>query len=633
MSDSSSLVHQLIEAVGGKENICNLTHCATRLRFTLKDNSLANTEQLKQIEGIISVRRGGGQLQLVIGSHVEDIYSEIFPLVQDSLKKNTTISGSIFNYMIDLISGIFIPLLGIMVASGMLSGCLTLALELNWLEQDTGTYRLLNATADSFFFFLPIILAYTAAKKFGGNPFVTMVIGGALIHPDITNHFNLIFNAEIVNKNIPQEDFFGIPITYIRYSYTVIPIIFSAWLNSKIEQLLKKVIPISVRNLFLPFFCLIITAPITFLVLGPFSDIISHDLVLLFKWLYDLSPAIVGTILGSSWQVLVIFGIHWGIVPIMFNNMATMGFDPFIPMILPAIFGQVGAGIAVALRTESRSVRNLATSSSITGFFGITEPLIYSINLPRKLPFFIGCLSGGIGGMMIGLNEVKAYAFNIPNIFSFATFIPRSGIDQTLYGAVFSVITSLVSAFILTLLFYSKNKIKDSVETKLQKEKADKPQSIDNTQHLRGEILSPFTGEVMPLAQLKDSTFSSGLIGKGVAIKPEDGKLFSPVSGTVESIFKTQHSIGIKSDSGAEILIHIGLDTVRLDGQFFNCHVTAGQSVQQGELLIEFDIESITNAGYDITTPVLVTNYDDYMDVLVIAENKVEVSEPLLACI
>lgn len=638
----SSLAEKLINAVGGLNNIKHLEHCTTRLRFKLKKNDIIDTEQLEQIEEIISVRYAGGQLQLVVGSHVDNLYDEIYPLIKNTIRDNNNLPGSALDNFIDLITGIFIPLIGVMTAAGMLSGTLALALALDWIQPETGTFRIFRAGADSFFFFLPIILGYTAGKKFGANPFVTMVIGGALIHPEITNHVNLVFDATISGKAINTENFLGIPITYIRYTYSVIPIIFAAWLNAKLEKKLTQLIPASVKTIFVPFLCLFIVIPITFLVIGPFSAFLAHDVALLFNKVYQFSPAIVGAMLGAFWQPLVILGIHWSSVLIIFNNLTIQGYDVFIPMVLPAIFAQVGAGLAVAYHADNKALRTLSISSSITGIFGITEPVIYSINLPRKIPFLIGCISGGIGGMLISLNEVKAYSTNIPNIFSFVTFIPPSGFDNTVFNAIVSVTIAFTCAFCFTLLFYSKIKSEadsfstptpvSSTEDNTYRDEINQVND-DRSRGLSDEIITPFAGDIVPLAQLKDPTFASGLIGKGIAVKPKVGKLVSPVNGTIDSVFKTQHSIGIKSHSGAEILIHIGIDTVRLGGQFFHCLVQEGQTVQQGELLIEFDIDSIVNAGYDITTPVLITNYDDYMDVLVITSGKIEEQQPLLACI
>ena len=625
-----SLAKKIIQAVGGENNIQNLMHCTTRLRFTLVDKSIIQTEQLQQIPEIISIRHGGGQLQLVVGSHIDTLYNEITSITGEKIAYNSTNITSIFNYFIDIITGIFVPLIGVLVAAGMLSGGLALLLSFNWVQENTGTYRILKATADSFFYLLPVILGFTAGKKFGGNPFVTMIIGGALIHPEITNHFDLIFNLNIAGKKIVNEHFLGIPITYFKYSYSVIPIIFAAWLNSLLEKRLIQLIPASVKNIFVPFLCLLIITPLTFIIIGPLAVFTSKKIALFFSILYHFSPSIVGIVLGTFWQIFVIFGIHWGLVPIIFNNVTNLGYDLFIPLILPAIFGQVGAGLAIALKTDNNAIKNVAISSSITGIFGITEPVIYGVNLPRKFPFFIGCIGGGLGGLTMSFYYVKAYSIGLLNIFSIITFIPQTGIDQTIYCAIISISIAFVFSFLITILFYSKNTETNIVTSNITPPAQKiKKQLCDSYE----KIVSPLTGEVIPLAQINDSTFSSGLIGKGIAVKPINGKLVAPFDGIVESIFKTKHAIGIKSNSGVEMLIHIGIDTVRLNGQFFSCHVQTGQKINTGDLLIEFDIDSIINSGYDITTPILITNYELYMDVLTISNDNIKELSPILTCI
>ncbi|WP_038196755.1 beta-glucoside-specific PTS transporter subunit IIABC [Vibrio nigripulchritudo] len=630
----SDRAEKIIQALGGKKNILTLVHCTTRLRFNLINQSEVDVDALKQIDEIISVRYGGGQLQLVVGGYVESLYSDIFSLIETNLQKKNRVPRSIVNQLFELISGMFVPLIGVMAAAGILSGILTLTLALEWLSPNTGAFRILRATADSFFFFLPILLGYTASKQFGANPFVTMVIGGALIHPEIAIQTDTFINATLVDKGITQEDFFGMPITYVRYSYTVVPIIFSAWVNAMLEKKLTSLVPADLKNIFVPFLCLTITAPLTFLIIGPLSALIASELALFLTALFDFNPALVGALFGALWQVLVIFGLHWSIAPIIINNIATLGYDLYLPIVLASVFGQVGAGLAVCYKAKNRSIRNLAISSSVTGIFGITEPLVYSINLPRKLPFYIGCISGGIGGMMMTLYGVKAYVFSFQNVFSFSTFISGMGIDDTFYGAFLSVATATISAFILTLLLDPKKK-----PFRTHDNKAGLNECLDGSVppnpscSINEKIVSPLSGNIFPLAHLKDSTFATGLIGKGVAIVPESGLLVSPVHGVVDSVYKTEHAIGITSKSGVQLLIHIGIDTVRLDGRYFDCLVKQGQTVAPGERLIQFDIEGITQAGFEITTPILITNYDDYREIVVISDKKVEALRPLLVCI
>ena len=626
----ASLAKHIVEAVGGEKNIDSVVHCATRLRFKLKDDSLGQMEQLQQMHEIITVRRSAGQFQVVIGNHVAQVFDEITALITVSEADEHHSSEPVFHRFIDIISGIFAPLLGLMAAAGILKGAIALSLAMGWLFTDTGTYRLLYAAADSFFFFLPVLLGYTAAKKFGGKPFVTMAIGGALIHPEVTNHFHAVSALTLsVPDLLPQEFFLGIPITYINYSSSVIPIILSAWFNARLEKILDVFFHSSVKNLLTPFCCLLIVVPLTFLVIGPLATVISNSLASVFLMLYQLNPIIAGVTLGALWQVLVIFGIHWGVIPIVINNLATFGFDAFIPFMLPAVFGQVGASLGVALKTREQSTRSLAASSSLTAVFGITEPAVYGVTLPRKTPFVMGCLAGAIGGGIIGFYQTKIYSMGLASIFSFAQFIPESGIDNSVYGALIGTAVAVGLAMGLTALFYRepvlappKKNVNENIEHKL-------PTSLPRCE----EVASPLRGKVIPLSEVNDATFSSELMGKGAAVVPLQGKLYSPVDGMVESLFKTHHAIGIKSHLGAEILIHIGIDTVKLDGQFFKAIVEKGQKVKKGDLLIEFDVDSIVQAGFDITTPILVSNSDDYLDVMIVAKDKVAESDLLFACI
>lgn len=625
----ASLAKQIVEAVGGEKNIASIEHCATRLRFKLKDDSLGQIEQLKQMHEIITVRRSAGQFQVVVGNHVAQVFDEISALITVS-KTPKHHSEPFFHRFIDIISGIFAPLLGIMAAAGILKGVIALALTMGWLYTGSGTYRLLYAAADSFFFFLPVLLGYTAAKKFGGKPFVTMAIGGALVHPEVLNHYHAFFSLPLDHQDqFPQEFFLGIPITYINYSSSVIPIIFAAWINAKLEKSLNAFFHSAVKNLLTPFCCLLLVVPLTFLVIGPLATLIANSMASVFLMLYQLNPMIAGVTLGALWQVLVVFGVHWGVVPIVINNLATFGFDSFLPLLLPAIFGQVGASLGVTLKTTEQATRSLAASASLTGVFGITEPAVYGVTLPRKTPFIIGCIGGAIGGAIIGFYQTKIYSMGLPNIFSFAQFIPESGIDSSVYGALFGTVVAVVLATGLTVLFYREPASISSPANINENIDVMPPVNLPRCE----EISSPLRGQVTPLSEVNDATFSAGLMGKGVAVVPVQGKLYSPVDGMVDLLFKTHHVIGIKSNQGAEILIHIGIGTVKLDGQCFTAMVEKGQKVKKGDLLIEFDIDAIVQAGFDITTPILVSNSDDYLDVMIMAKDTVAESELLFACI
>ncbi|MDW6004104.1 beta-glucoside-specific PTS transporter subunit IIABC [Vibrio mangrovi] len=624
---------RILEYIGGAANVQGMIHCTTRLRFILKQDAFVQTEQLKQMPEIIAIVNSGGQFQLVIGNHVAQLYDLIQPHLHSTKTREPFSPKNLLNSLIYTISSIFSPMIGVLAGAGLLKGLLALLVALTWVDTDSGTFRILNAAGDSLFFFLPIFLGYTSARKFGCNYFVGMAIGGALIHPSILTQVNGLFEGELQSQALLQENFLGIPISYINYTSSVIPVIFATWLNAHIESVFKKILPASVANLFMPFFCLLISVPLTFLVTGPIAASISHSLANLLFSASQSHLVLAGMILGAFWQVFVIFGLHWGTVPIIINNLAVSGFDILTPLLLPAVFGQIGASIGVSLKASQKQTRALSNSAALTGVFGITEPAIYAVNLPRKWPFIFGCIGGAIGGGIIGFYQTKAYYIGLPSILSLIQYIPPQGIDYTVYAAAFGTFTSMLLAALLTLLFYREPQ-KASQEEETQPEvipEEKNQQVVASTEALQETIFSPLQGKVISLPEVADEMFSSELLGKGVAIIPDSGILYSPVDGIVESFFKTKHAIGIKSDRGAELLIHVGIDTVQLNGRFFTSLVKAGQHVSQGDELLHFDIEAIRDAGYDMTTPILITNFDEYMDIFPATQDpETQVQKPLL---
>lgn len=612
-----ALAKDILSHVGGKENIVSLVHCATRLRFKLKDNKKSNAEELKQNPGIIMVVESGGQFQVVIGNHVNDVWQAVRREagLSDDTPVDTNASGeksSLFSRFIDVVSSIFTPFIGILAASGILKGLLALAIVCGWLTTDSGTYKIWFAASDALFFFLPMVLGYTAGKKFGGNPFITMIIGGSLVHPMMIEAFN---SSQQVNA--ATELFLGIPITWFNYGSSVIPIILAAWLSCWIEKKSMKLLPSSMKNFFAPLICIAITVPLTFLAIGPVATGLSQMMANGYQWIYDMAPWLAGATLGALWQVCVIFGLHWGMVPLMLNNLSALGQDSMLPMILPAIAGQVGAALAVFIRTQDKRQKVLAGSSVTAGIFGITEPAVYGVNLPLRRPFIFGCVAGAVGGAIVGLSDTHVYSFGFANIFTFAQMIPPSGIDATLWGGIIGTLIALVMSCIMTLV--------------AGMPKANKPAAVATIAVTENDILSPMTGTVLALDQVPDTTFASGLLGKGVAIIPSDNKVIAPFAGEVASLFQTKHAIGLLSDNGIEVLIHVGIDTVKLEGKPFTAHVKVGDRVQAGDLLVEFDRQAIIDAGYDLATPIIISNSDEYHEVITVAASAVQAGSPLLS--
>ncbi|EHD21096.1 MULTISPECIES: PTS beta-glucoside transporter subunit IIABC [Brenneria] len=622
-----TLAGEILEGVGGSSNVNSVLHCATRLRFKLKDRKKADITALKNNPGIIMVVESGGQFQVVIGNHVNEVYNDFLNVsgITDCSASDNDDGQSkenLFSRFIDIIAGIFTPLMGIMAASGILKGFLALSLACNWLTENSGTYKILFSASDSLFYFLPIILGYTAGKKFGGNTFVTMTIGGALVHPTMLAAFNAMSAADYQ----PQH-FLGIPITFINYASSVIPIIFASWVSCRLEKPLNAILHANIRNFFTPALCLLITVPLTFLLIGPIATWLSQQLANGYQLIYGASPTIAGAFMGAMWQVCVIFGLHWGFVPLMINNFSALGHDTLMPLLLPAVLAQAGAALGVFLRTRDMKLKGIAGSAFSAGIFGITEPAVYGVTLPLRRPFFFGCIGGAIGASIIGYFHTTQYSFGLPSIFTFTQLIPATGIDVSVWAGIIGTAIAFIFATTASWLFG----IKSAPEAEI-------PAASDTTR--KGTALtrqqsvgSPIAGESLPLEQVGDQTFASGLLGKGIAIKPQSGRVVSPVNGTVASLFKTNHAIGLESDEGTEILIHVGIDTVKLNGQHFTAHVKTGDAVKQGDLLVEFDYQAIEAAGYDITTPVIITNSDDYIDVLPAAQGAVSEQAPLLTLV
>ncbi|CNI63662.1 MULTISPECIES: PTS beta-glucoside transporter subunit IIABC [Yersinia] len=625
----TTVASEILAGVGGKSNINSVVHCATRLRFKLKDTSRADAQALKNNPGVIMVVESGGQFQVVIGNHVSEVYQALLQQADLSDTDNNSDQPSqqkenLLSHSIDIISGIFTPLLGIMAASGILKGFLALSLVCGWLQPTSGSYMILFAASDSLFYFFPLVLGYTAGKKFGGNPFITMAIGGALVHPMMIAAFNAAGQPDAATIY-----FFGIPVTFINYTSSVIPIILAAWVSCRLEKGFNRVLHSSIKNFFTPLLCLAITVPATFLLIGPLATWLSHLLAAGFQMIYSAAPPVAGGILAGLWQICVIFGLHWGLVPLMINNLSVLGYDTMAPLLLPAVMGQVGATLGVFLRTRDAKMKALSGSAFTAGIFGITEPAVYGVTLPSKKPFVFGCIGGAIGGVIVGYSQTYIYSFGLVNIFSFAQIIPSGGIDASVWGAVIGTLTALAFAAVSTF-FFGLPAPAITVETDDLSQSASK---TENHNGLGEVVFSPIRGELLALADVSDTTFASGLLGAGIAIIPQHGRVVSPVNGVVASLFKTHHAIGIESDAGAEILIHVGIDTVKLGGQYFTAHVKAGDRVNAGDLLLEFDCAAITAAGYDLTTPIIISNSEDYQDVLCTKGTSITEQAPLLTVI
>ncbi|QCR35449.1 PTS beta-glucoside transporter subunit IIABC [Nissabacter sp. SGAir0207] len=630
--DNQQVASEILAGVGGRENIAGVMHCATRLRFKLRDRTRADAEGLKQHPGVIMVVESGGQFQVVIGNHVSDVYQAL--VRQAGLEEGGAPAPTegeakpgLLSRFIDMVSGIFTPVVGLMAASGILKGLLALALVFGWLSDQSGTYQVLFVAGDALFYFLPLVLGYTAGKKFGGSPFVTMAIGGALMHPMML----AAFQGEIDGTGAPFT-FFGLPVTLINYSSSVIPILFAAWISCWIERQVHPRLHSNIRNFCTPLICLAVTVPLTFLVIGPAATWLSQQLASGFQSIYAFAPWLAGAVLAALWQVCVIFGLHWGLVPMMINNLSVLGHDTMIPLLIPAVLGQAGAALGVLLRSRDQKRRGLAGSAFTAALFGITEPAVYGVTLPTKRPFIFGCLGAALGGALIGFFQTKVYSFGLVSIFTLAQIIPPTGLDATVWAGAAGAVLALVFATLMTMAF---GEPRATAAPAAPVAEPAAPAATPAAPPVgQGEtLLSPMSGTLVALEQVPDKTFASGLLGKGIAIVPQEGRVTSPVDGEVASLFATRHAIGIASQGGSEILIHVGIDTVKLDGQHFTAHVKAGDRVSAGDLLLTFDRQAIAAAGYDLTTPMLVSNSDEFTDVLCARSGAIQQQTPLLTVI
>lgn len=619
------LAKDIITNIGGKENVISVVHCVTRLRFKLKDEGKANTDVLKDMDGVVTVMQSGGQYQVVIGNHVPDVYKAVVNAggfqSDGPVEEEDSIKQGLFNRFIDIISGIFAPTLGVLAATGMIKGFNAMFVALGLYTNTTGTYYILNAVGDALFYFFPIFLGLTAMKKFNGNQFVGMAIGAALVYPALSGlrtgePLYTLFEGTMFQSPV-FITFLGIPVILMTYSSSVIPIVFATFVGAKLEKFFSRVIPDVVKTFLVPFFTLLVIVPFTFLVIGPVATWIGMLLGNVSVWAYDLSPLIAGLLIGGLWQVFVMFGLHWGLIPIGINNLSVMGYDSLLVLTSATSMATMGVVLGVFVRTKQQKLKSLSIPAAVSAFFGVSEPALYGITLPLKRPFILTLITSAVGGAIMGLMDTRVYMMGGMGVFGIPSKISPEGITMGFWGGIIAMVVNVILGFILTYFFggIGKEKELDSPNNSKKKGKISKKSE---------EISSPLKGEVRVLSEIEDMAFASGSLGKGIAIEPTEGKLVSPVSGTISAIFPTKHAVGITTDEGAEILIHIGMDTVQLKGKFFSTHINQGARVEKGQLLIDFDIEQIKNAGYSLTTPVVITNTDKYNEF--IATNKQQIN-------
>lgn len=606
--NSKVLAEDILQRVGGESNVATLVHCATRLRFKIVDNSKVNLAELEMLDGVIAVVNGSGQLQVVIGNRVPEVFrafGEISSLLDDGKKqpaqREEKNKVSLLGRLIDLVAGIFTPLLGAMAAAGVLKGALAIVLAAGWLSNKESTYIILHAASDSMFYFLPMLLAITSARKFETNIFVAVSIAGALIYPSVQG----LFDAG------QPVTFFGLPVVMMKYTGTVIPVIFSIWLMSIIERFLNRYIHESVRNILTPFFLLTLMVPLTLMTIGPVGISISQFVASLFVSIYSFNPIIASALMAAAWQVLVIFGVHWGFVTVFINDISVMGHSFLKAASSPSVFAQAGALLAVMLRTRDKKLKALAGSTFIASLFGITEPGVYGVTLKLKKPFICAVIAAALGGAVVGYAKSSAISLGMPGLLTLPIFY-----GEGFVGFIIGCSIAFIGSLALTLVVGFDDPVAPPIvaesapgENRAMSRKTPAAKAVSAVAE---QITAPVAGTLVPLAEVDDKVFSAGIVGPGLAILPDEGRIYSPVDGVIASTFASGHAIGIRSTVGAEILIHVGINTVQLDGQYFYMQVKEGDEVKKGQLLLIFDLDEIKQAGYDIVTPVIITNSETW---------------------
>ncbi|SEM26609.1 beta-glucoside-specific PTS transporter subunit IIABC [Streptacidiphilus jiangxiensis] len=579
---------RVLAGVGGEQNVASLAHCATRLRFKVKDATAVDKSSLEATPGVVAVVEAGGQLQVVIGNEVPRVFAEIGAIATlgDAADGNAP-KGSLLARTIDMISGIFLPLLWPMAGAGMLKALLALVVKVGWLSAASNESLVLNAAGDALFYFLPVLLAATAAKRFGANQYVSMAIAGSLLYPAIVQ---LHDKGEAVH-------FLGLPMVLISYASSVLPILLAVWVQSQVERFFGRVLHSSVRSFLTPMLTLAVVVPVTLLSIGPLADYAGKGVSSGVTWVFGLSPFVGGALLGGFWQVLVMFGLHWGVVPVMINDLSTQGHSVLSGPLVPAVLAQVGAGAAVFLRTRNRGLKGLAGTGAVSGFLaGVTEPLVYGVTLRLKKPFIYACVAAAVGGGIACSGGSAANTFALASALTLPAYLSVGNFTLQLIGCA----VALGLGFALTMVLGFKD---------IPEEASEAEETPTTAGSGPVEVTAPVAGAVLPLDQVPDPMFSAGLLGDGAAITPSSGEVHAPVEGTLVSAMP--HAYGIRTHDGVEVLVHVGIDTVQLHGEHFTQAVQQGAEVEQGQLLGEFDIDAILAAGYDPVTMVVVTAAPD----------------------
>ena len=625
--DYQSVAKKILERVGGKDNVVSLIHCMTRLRFTLKDESIVNDELVKKTKGVMGVMKKAGQYQIIIGNDVANVYNELQKLGnfsnQKVAKPQKQEKRNILSMLMDTISGIMTPVIPALIGAAMMKVLLTVLPMLGILDTSGQTYQILNVIGDGAFFFMPVLIAISASQKFGTNMYYAASLALIMLHPNFISFMNTAHDA---NETVKFLGF--LPVTYASYAYSVIPIILSVWALRYVERLVDKITPVVTKNFLKPMLVMLVAAPIAIIVLGPLGSIFGNVLSDIVYFIHDKLGFIAIGLVAGIYPFVVVAGMHHAFTPIKLGMLATIGYENFICIgELCSNMAQGAAALAVSIRSKNKDFKQIAGSSAFSALLaGITEPALYGVTLRLKKPMLGACIGAVAGGLFGGFFQMKCFGIATPATITIVQYV-EEGRPESLLIAALTILLTVVVAFIATMFIGFEDVVDedDDIE-EITVEENNTPVALDK----QITIDSPLNGKVVELSKVNDSTFSNEILGKGIAIIPEEGIVYAPFDGKIDVFFQTGHAIGLVNNEGTEVLIHVGIDTVNLNGEFFHPQKQSGDEIKKGEVLLKFDIDKIKDAGYDIVTPVIISNTNDYADVTVISQDNVSKLQPIL---
>ena len=599
-----SFAKNIVENVGGKENIVFITHCSTRLRLELMDEKKINVKAVEGLEGVVGTTYKSNQFQIIIGANVGDVYQEVNNLIGELKNEHqSTKNVTWYNKILDVITGSITPVIPLICGSGLIAAFLALFVSMGWLDATSNTYNILNTFGNVGLYALPVFLGFSVAKKIDTNPYYGALMGALMLHPNITAL------SALGEKSV---EYFGLPMIIVSYGSSMVPIFLTVFFLKYVNKFLTKIIPEIIRIFIQPMFVLLIVGSVSLMVFGPMGVIVGDFLANIILSINAQAGWLAVGITGILLPWLTITGMHLSLLPVAFIGLASVGYDALLfPAALVHNMAEGGAGLAVALKTKNKKLRTLALNNTFTVLLGISEPILYTIHIPLKKPLFAVSIGGAIGGSFMGLMAVKAIAPGA-SVLTFGAFIGETFIWACV-GAVISFVAAFIAAFIIGFDDSVFNEEKEEIQAPIVSKKI---------------VSAPVSGNIVPLNQLSDEAFAK--LGKGIAINPDQGRIYSPISGQIKMLYPTNHSVGIESADGLEILLHIGIDTVNLKGEGFKSFVKCEDMVTKGDLLIEFDRIALIDKGYDLSTVVVVTNADKFLDIIETNQENVKVGEDLL---